>query len=1013
MRAWWMLIVCAGCIVPDSLIDSVLDADGDGQRTQVVGGTDCDDANPDVRTGIAEVCGNGLDDNCDDRADDVGDGAVQGFVDADGDGFGNRGVPVVACVLPTDVVGDDGDCDDSRRDVNPDALEDCRNGRDDDCDGDIDNATDQRTFYSDVDGDLYGSTDEPTAVDCSAPDGFVDVAGDCNNRDDNIYPGAPETPYDGVDQACDGGSDFDVDGDGVTVDPRLAPYPILDATYAPGGLIDCDDLDPLVKPGGLDSPYDGVDSNCDGSDDYDADGDGFRALHQGGDDCDDTRDEIHPEAVEVAYNGTDEDCDDTNDDDVDGDGFDAAHRGGTDCNDEDPNNWASCPTCGDGDEDGRYGGCDAYVTLPGDCDDNDGKVWDACGACADSDADGLFAGCDAYPDTYEDCDDDDPNQFRSCTSCIDDDGDGRFTGCDAFVTRSWDCNDEIANVWSTCNQCNDNDSDRWGVGASCQGPVDCDDHHADAWVSCATCADADDDGTQGGCDRYTTAPPDCDDADALVTGVDPELLDDGIDQDCDGVERRSIEAHGLFVSPSGTDRRGCGTRAEPCKTPEYAGALAYKRNLALFVAEGTYGGFPTRVSVYGGFNPVTWERDPTQWTTTFITANNQPLRSDGAKVDLDGLAVTDGGDDNTAQMILQNGIALNVVDAHVMTTGWHRICRLVRSDGGRFLGVWGSTLEGCEASEESTGVWARMDGSWNAMVMVKDAEVEMHVESTTTNNRGVRTEKSHAHVVDSSVHIAGGANTIGISFDGGNEAHLELAQSQITVSRDGPGQAMGIFSRPHGHVTIYRTSVEARAPQDPIAAMMADPPAVGPLTTFRSVSSILRGIGSSARALDVSTQSTGGSVQVVVVGSTWIGVGEGSNSVNSGPDTSLTLVDSVAFGESNAFSSSGANWTLLNSHVEAPCLFAEGPNCRVTDGAVLAACGWAGCGDVKSLTVGDAQLDADSPLGATPSAQSPLVDRDRSAGWWPTEFEEVDIWGVMRALDEVVDVGAVTVSPRP
>lgn len=310
-------------------------------------------------------------------------------------------------------------------------------------------------------------------------------------------------------------------------------------------------------------------------------------------------------------------------------------------------------------------------------------------------------------------------------------------------------------------------------------------------------------------------------------------------------------------------------------------------------------------------------------------------------------------------------------------------------------------------------MWARMDGSWNAMVMVKDAEVEMHVESTTTNNRGVRTEKSHAHVVDSSVHIAGGANTIGISFDGGNEAHLELAQSQITVSRDGPGQAMGIFSRPHGHVTIYRTSVEARAPQDPIAAMMADPPAVGPLTTFRSVSSILRGIGSSARALDVSTQSTGGSVQVVVVGSTWIGVGEGSNSVNSGPDTSLTLVDSVAFGESNAFSSSGANWTLLNSHVEAPCLFAEGPNCRVTDGAVLAACGWAGCGDVKSLTVGDAQLDADSPLGATPSAQSPLVDRDRSAGWWPTEFEEVDIWGVMRALDEVVDVGAVTVSPRP
>ena len=36
---------------------------------------------------------------------------------------------------------------------------------------------------------------------------------------------------------------------------------------------DCDDGDPAVNPGSIDSWYDGIDSDCDGADDYDADGD--------------------------------------------------------------------------------------------------------------------------------------------------------------------------------------------------------------------------------------------------------------------------------------------------------------------------------------------------------------------------------------------------------------------------------------------------------------------------------------------------------------------------------------------------------------------------------------------------------------------------------------------------------------------------------------------------------------------------------------------------------------------
>ncbi len=47
---------------------------------------------------------------------------------------------------------------------------------------------------------------------------------------------------------------------------------------------DCDDTDPTVQPGAEDSWYDGVDSNCDGADDFDQDGDGYAIS----DDCDDT-----------------------------------------------------------------------------------------------------------------------------------------------------------------------------------------------------------------------------------------------------------------------------------------------------------------------------------------------------------------------------------------------------------------------------------------------------------------------------------------------------------------------------------------------------------------------------------------------------------------------------------------------------------------------------------------------------------------------------------------------------
>jgi len=97
---------------------------------------------------------------------------------------------------------------------------------------------------------------------------------------------------------------------------------------------DCDDQDPQSYPGAEEVFYDGVDQACDGGDDYDQDGDGFASDLHGGEDCDDERADVHPEADEVWYDGTDADCDGASDFDQDGDGHESDEHGGTDCEDQ-------------------------------------------------------------------------------------------------------------------------------------------------------------------------------------------------------------------------------------------------------------------------------------------------------------------------------------------------------------------------------------------------------------------------------------------------------------------------------------------------------------------------------------------------------------------------------------------------------------------------------------------------------------------------------------------------------
>ncbi len=103
------------------------DLDGDGYT----GATDCDEGNSAVNPGAAEVCGDGLDNDCDGSVDNGG-----GYADVDGDGYGDPDAPG-GCSGGGTFVTDNTDCDDSSASISPVGTE-VDDGVDQDCDGWID-----------------------------------------------------------------------------------------------------------------------------------------------------------------------------------------------------------------------------------------------------------------------------------------------------------------------------------------------------------------------------------------------------------------------------------------------------------------------------------------------------------------------------------------------------------------------------------------------------------------------------------------------------------------------------------------------------------------------------------------------------------------------------------------------------------------------------------------------------------------------------------------------------------
>jgi hypothetical protein len=532
-------------------------------------GTDCYDIPPggaSVYPGAPEIAGNGIDDNCDNNE--------LCFLDSDQDGYGQNLTLQSTNVLCQGVglSRTNDDCNDqplpgNGRTINPGATERAADGVDQDCDG-------NESCYQDLDRDRYGSTilTDSTVLTCQA-DGVALNDDDCYDlppTGNTIYPGAPETAADGVDQNCDGSETCyrDIDNDGYGRNTAVATS-FIDC----GGVgysrvnTDCNDTSGTgfpIHPGAIEVPVDGVDQDCTGTEQCyrDSDGDTYGVpfyvdsalltcvglgVSTNDDDCNDVLpggNFIYPTALEVPGNGIDENCDGAESCflDNDGDGFGGASTTLTpafDCN---------APNA---------------TFVGGDCNDTNGAVNpDA----TERPANGVDDDCDGFDDCYQDVDRDGYGSSAviggndlDCT----DPGEASNTGdcLDVGTLNNVRSSDIHPGATEVCNEVDDD----------CDGDVDDDDS---GLVSQYTWyLDLDEDGyglnnaTRQSCEEpegYAPFNNDCADDDPTINPAAIEVCDPAnVDEDCDGaINEADPNVVGTQVWHPDADRDGYGS-ADP------------------------------------------------------------------------------------------------------------------------------------------------------------------------------------------------------------------------------------------------------------------------------------------------------------------------------------------------------------------------------------------------------------------------------------------------------------------
>jgi hypothetical protein len=561
---------------------------------------DCDDASGAVYPGAPELVADGIDQDCD------GVDSLDCFEDLDGDGWGTDATVVSVdgdCDDPGEAA-QNGDCDDAAADRNPGETDVPDDAVDQDCSG-----ADAITCFVDADGDGFGTSDTLTALDgtCDASQGESAVSTDCDDTTSAIAPGAPETADDGIDQDCSGADTItcfvDGDGDAFGSTETLAADGSCDAAddeAVVGG--DCADGNPNRYPGNTEIPDDGVDQDCSGDDTVtcytDADGDDFGVgtaqlveadcgtLASVDGDCDDTEAASFPGNPEVVDDGIDQDCSgaDTITCFVDGDGdsfggvstlavdgscdaVDDEVAVGGDCADGNPNRYPGNTEIPDDGVDQDCSGDDT-VTCYTDADGDAFGVGTAqlveadCGTLASVDGDCDDAEAASFPGNPEVVDDgvdQDCSGADTITCFVDGDGDS-FGGVSTLaVDGSCDAADDEVSVGGDCADGNPNrypgntEIPDDGIDQDCSG---------DDTVTCYTDADGDDFGVgaaqlvEADCGALASVDGDCDDTEAASFPGNPEVVDDGIDQDCSGADTITC-----FVDGDGDSFGGVSTLA--------------------------------------------------------------------------------------------------------------------------------------------------------------------------------------------------------------------------------------------------------------------------------------------------------------------------------------------------------------------------------------------------------------------------------------------------------------------
>ncbi|TNF46485.1 MAG: T9SS type A sorting domain-containing protein [Bacteroidetes bacterium] len=220
-------------------------------------------------------------------------------------------------------------------------------------------------------------------------------------------------------------------------------------------------------------------------------------------DCNDMSAMINPNAIEILDDGIDQNCNGMQDDclDSDNDGF---------CD-----NIDICPGFDDSvdsDGDGVPDGCDLCAGFDDSADADLDGVPDGCDACAgfddavDSDGDGVADGCDLCP---------------GFNDAVDSDGDGSPDGCDLCTGDDSTGDSDGDGICDDLDQCPGSDD---SIDSDGDGIAD----------GCDICNGNDATGDADG-DGYCF-DNDCDDNLNSVYPGAPEVLDNGIDENCDGTD---------------------------------------------------------------------------------------------------------------------------------------------------------------------------------------------------------------------------------------------------------------------------------------------------------------------------------------------------------------------------------------------------------------------------------------------------------------------------------------------